>query len=340
MKLFFYLAFALMISPKVSLAAKYVGTIVFSKGDVKIFHANKKKGRKYKMAFYEGKARSYEKARVGKKISGKDVIHCGPKAKAKIVYASGDHFVIGPGSSVTMPEFTKNNKKKPTLDMFYGKVRSMISKKGGFNQLKVKTRAAVAGVRGTDFFISDDGVDKTEITVLRGKVKVQTKKSVDSAVLQSGYKAVIKQEVKKEKELPSQLPQKGQVAYQREKTKKVTASLKVSQAPKKDLLNVQKASQVKVEPKSLDISKEVKAQIVKLEKQATEAVLEDIKIEDKDLYEELKKKEVKSVDEINTAQIAKVFKEAPKAKVKLKATEDDIEELGGDEIYRKYFGVE
>lgn len=318
-------------------SSKVLATVVFAKGDVKLFHGEKKK-RKYKSVLYEGKAYTYEKVKIGSRVHGNDIIHCGPNAKAKIVYGNGDHFTIDAGSSVQMPSaITKE--KKPTLNMFYGKVRAMISKKGPRKNLKIRTKAAVAGVRGTDFFVQDSGVEGTKFTVLRGRVAIQAKshkkKVVNSSipqetVLSSGYSVKVDRAPEEASKrvrgvipLPTKPPQ-----------------VVVYEAPKEELLVIQKVSQVVVKPAEVKVSREVAEEIKKLEKASAKAVLDDIKSEDPKLYDEIKDQKVENLDEINTAVVSKLYKKAPKAKVKSKPTEDDIDELGGEEIYEKYFGSE
>lgn len=325
-----------------SIAAKYVATIVVAKGDVKIFHNQIKKSKRYKKVSYEGKIYSYEKAKIGKKIKPSDIIHSGPGSKAKVIYSNGDHFIIGPGSSVKMPNAPTKN-KLPTLDMFYGKVRSMISKKGGLTKLRVKTKSAVAGVRGTDFFISDDGVEKTKITVLRGKVEVKKNKGREKALVQAGYSASVTTKQEKEKVLTSKLPKKGESPNNQTRVEKEYSVLRVYEAPKSELLGVQKSSIVSVNLEQLkgQINESVKKEIEKLEEKATEAVIEDIKIEDKQLFEKIKNEKIKSSTEINTVVVSTLFKKAPiEEKKKLKVSEDEIDDLGGEGVYDKYFKVE
>lgn len=87
---------------------------------------------------------------------------------------------VSPGSSVVIEEALMEKRAGPSkrtimLDLHRGKVRSRVQGRydDGESTFKVKTKAAVAGVRGTDFVISfEPGKDdwKTEVKTLSGNV--------------------------------------------------------------------------------------------------------------------------------------------------------------------------
>jgi hypothetical protein len=69
----------------------------------------------------------------------------------------------------------EQNKKKVLLDVLKGKVRSTVKQKydGQANSYQIKTKAAVAGVRGTDFIASyDPKMARLEVVTFEGKVEV------------------------------------------------------------------------------------------------------------------------------------------------------------------------
>ena len=111
-----------------SYAQTFVGTFVMTKGDVKILRAPSASP-KGPFLVYEGKKFSYQKARIGRKIKGNELIQTGTDGRAKVVYPNGDHFNLGPGTSMSMPSPEKGGKGKKgsNLNLFYGKVRSLIS---------------------------------------------------------------------------------------------------------------------------------------------------------------------------------------------------------------------
>ncbi|MBN8541821.1 MAG: FecR domain-containing protein [Deltaproteobacteria bacterium] len=87
---------------------------------------------------------------------------------------------ISPGSSVVIEEALLEKRSGPSkrtimLDLHRGKVRSRVQGRydDGESKFQVKTRAAVAGVRGTDFVISFEPGKKdwkTEVKTLSGNV--------------------------------------------------------------------------------------------------------------------------------------------------------------------------
>ncbi|MEO0336352.1 MAG: FecR family protein, partial [Pseudomonadota bacterium] len=243
-------------------AAKYVGTVVISKGDVKVLtKALEKEARAKKFVLYEGKKFSFQKARIGFRMRPGYILQTGTNGRAKVAYSNGDHVILAPGSSVAMPKPSKDKDASSELDLFYGKMRALISKKGPRKKMKVRTKGAVAGVRGTDFFISYTGGVGTDLTVLRGAVEIGDKqKAATPALIKTGYKASLNEprETKKvdngDAAEPTQtkpvVMQKGGMAAKAKKDPKTKAdpapTIQVKEATKSELLTVQAASNLKL----------------------------------------------------------------------------------------------
>lgn len=177
--------------------------------------------------------------------------------------------------------------------------------------MKVTTPTAVAGVRGTDFFTRSNPTVGTQVTVLRGEVAVQTKaKPTEVVQVKTGYTA--------------------------EAQPKAEVAPKVKEATKQDLLTLQSESAVKATEEDVArLAPQVKKEIQVLANKTKEAVLNDIKTENEDLYKELKSKKDLDSEDINTAVVAQLYKVAPSDKKK-KPTKDEIEAIGRD-VYEKYF---
>lgn len=291
-------------------AQTFVGTIVFSRGDVKILRSPDGSVQK-KHLIYEGKKYNYEDVRIGKKILPGEYIQTGTDGKAKITYANGDHFNIGPGTFISMPKPDSEKKSGgSSIDMFYGRLRSLISKDGPRNKLKVKTPATTAGVRGTDFFVRHNLSEGSDVTVLRGLVSLPAEKSKSQPVL-------IK---------------KAQTA----RVTKANTQARVALAQKQDLLEIQKESAISIEARDLEqVSKETLKEINQLENAAKKVVMDDIKTDDPRLYKELSQKNEANVNSINTEVVAKLFQQAP-GKINEKPSEADLEGSAED-VYKKYF---
>ena len=304
-------------------AQTFVGTFVMTKGDVKVLRSPSA-NQKGPFLVYEGKKFSYEKARIGRKVKGNELVQTGTDGRAKVVYPNGDNFNLGPGTSMSMPsgnEAAKGKKTGSKLNLFYGRVRSLITKGGPRTNLKVKTPSATAGVRGTDFFLRHNPTEGSQVSVLRGEVSMQdTKKGAISSKpikVKKGFTAKVENKVTK-------------------KSKAVKAEL----ATKEEIVEIQKETALKPSQKAMDkLSEKVKKEVQKLNVKSTEAVVADIKKDDPKLYEQIKDKidmnNIDEVYEINTKVVAKLYEQAP-GEVKKKPSAEELEAIGKD-VYNKYF---
>lgn len=294
-------------------AQTFVGTFVATKGDVKILRTPAGPDDQGPFALYEGAKYSYEIAKIGKKIKPSEIVQSGADGKAKIVYPNGDHFVIGVGTTMVMPELVGKaaDKNSSSVKLLYGRVRALVSKNGPRNNMKVTTPTAVAGVRGTDFFTRSNPTDGTEITVLRGEIAMQSATKPEEIVqIKTGYSAEAKP---KNKNAP-----------------------KLVEATKEDLLTLQGDTAVQITSAEAEkLSPDMKKNIETLTEKTKEVVLSDIKSENEDLFNELSANKNLSIDEINTAVVAGLYNLAPSTKKK-KPTQDEIDSIGKD-VYEKYF---
>ncbi len=132
-----------------------------------------------------------EKARVNLRIFQGDKIETEDTAKVKIAFENGDSLIVNPKTSLVVTEIQYEKEKKvhkTLLDLKFGMIRSLVEKNkydGKTNTYKVRTKAAVAGVRGTDFVTSFTPGEKewvTEVHTFDGSVNfggAQQEKQVD-----------------------------------------------------------------------------------------------------------------------------------------------------------------
>lgn len=145
------------------------GTFEVSKGDVKVQPVS-------------GAPRD---AAVGSKICAGDTVIAGESARAKIQMEDGNELNVSPNSKIVIETYqydVASNKKKVMLNVLRGKVRATTreenmyndkAKDGQANTFQIRTKSAVAGVRGTDFLTSfDTKTNKMEVVTFRGKVEV------------------------------------------------------------------------------------------------------------------------------------------------------------------------
>lgn len=152
-----------------SVANAACGEVIVSKGDVKI---------------ESGKTKKVESAPEGTKICSGDTISTAPQSRAKIKMEDGNELNISPDSKIALEQYEfkpEDNKKKVLLNVLSGKVRAATAKEGMYNDqakdgqantFQVRTKSAVAGVRGTDFLTGyNPANNKSEVVTFRGKVE-------------------------------------------------------------------------------------------------------------------------------------------------------------------------
>jgi hypothetical protein len=266
------------------------------------------------MLTFEGVKYHFTKAKIGQKVISKEVIMTATDGKVKIIFEKGDVVIIGPSTSLIIPEITSKVSKNKELDLMYGKVRAMIDKDGPLSGVKIKTPVAVAGVRGTDLYVSfSKGENVTEVQVLRGEVELTSI-------------------VKNKNELPpkSVIIRLGEIGKIESHN---PAEIKTSS--KEDLTKVQKETTV-VKDKSVEISEPVKKQVEIAEKMAIENIVKDVKRYDPQAAQRLADKKLENTEDVNTVVLHEVYKTAPASSVKNKPSRKDLEENPND-IYQQYF---
>ena len=305
--------------------AKNAGVVTMLKGPVEVFvdpsdvAKNSSKQVKFEDKFYTIKA-----AKIGMKLKFEDVLKTGTQSKVKVNFMNGDAMMVGPGTaySLDLHKGTLGNEKKKegqVLNLIYGKVRAVISKTGPRNDLKVKTRSAVAGVRGTDFYIAYNPTQSiTRVDVLRGKVAVSEMSNVESKMVQRGFSlTVTTAEVK-------------------------TKESKVTLRPiTKDKLNeIQTETIVETDQKLLkNQNKSIKKMVQDLEIKSKTMILEDIKQAEPEKYKNLMAKGALDADAINASVVADLKERAPSSADMGKVSEEDLRNSlkNQDDAYNKYF---
>ena len=118
-----------------------------------------------------------KKVKVGLKIYEKDTIETGEGAKVRVLFKDKNVLNVTPKTKAKISSLKNLGKKtdKTMIDLFYGKIRSKVKKryKGSQNNYyRVRTKAAVAGVRGTDFVVSyfEDAAIEMSVQTLEGRV--------------------------------------------------------------------------------------------------------------------------------------------------------------------------
>jgi len=129
------------------------------------------------------KTKLVERAKINTEICAGDTVSAGADSRAKIVMVDGNELNISPDSKMTIEGYEyqpDQGQKKVLLNVLFGKVRANVKQKyddqpkdSTSNSFQVKTKSAVAGVRGTDFLTSFDNTSgKSEVVTFSGKVDV------------------------------------------------------------------------------------------------------------------------------------------------------------------------
>lgn len=333
------LSFLVLVFSFNSFASDDVASVTQVSGDVRIFsHPGQTVQGPAPHAKFEGEFFSVRFAEVGDKVEAGNIIRVGITGKARLVYANGDQINVGSGSAYRVQKLSG----PPTLKLMYGKIRGVISKKGPRRRLRVRTHSATMGVRGTDFFISDQGPrGGTEVSVLRGQVQVEPEvRTEKKVVVNKGFSAAVapkeeqKKVVQRNAEKKEAEKKAGKVLPQLEK--KV---VELRQTNKVDLAVVHRASTIAQEEERQEkVDEKTQKKIADLEKKAVEMTLTDIRETDQKLFAKISQKPVQAVSEINSAVVREVFEKAPSPDPS-RPFKGDLEDLE-DDAYRRYFKID
>ena len=112
-------------------------------------------------------------AAAGGSVCSGDSIAAGPDSRASVEMEDKNTLNVSPNTSIVIEAYEK---KKVVLNVLGGKLRSSIAAGNKYddkNTFQVKTKSAVAGVRGTDFLTSfSPSTGKTEVVTFSGRVDV------------------------------------------------------------------------------------------------------------------------------------------------------------------------
>lgn len=308
----------LLFVPSLALAADNpaVATVAQTQGKTQIFTQPSKKPHESKslkegtMALFEGEYYVIQDAKVGDRVENGNIVRTLPGAQAKVLYDNGDQFYVGPGTAyrIAWNENAKPGKLDTKMNLMYGRLRGVVAKEGPRHKLQIKTRAATMGVRGTDFFIADNGPNgETEVSVLRGAVEVVPAK---------------------EKAKPQEI-KTGMSAS-------VTEKLEVRQTTKEDLSGIQKASTLPAPQEAAP------PKIVELEKKAIDVTAKDMERYQPELFKQISAEmgNMTQAQQLNTKMIEIVAVKAPAAPPKRRKPRiTELKDTDESDFYDKYFKV-
>lgn len=308
-------------------------------------------------------------AKNGDRPANGDVVTTGKDGKVRLIYRNGDQVTVTPGTALKF-SWDAATDKNAIAEIVYGDIRAVIQPDGPRSGMKVKTKTAVMGVRGTDFYVSAWSKEAgSKVAVMRGKVAVAAKppepipppepvvanltpgtkpaKSVPSAPVKPPVPEVepVMVEVTAGASGVIQPMAAPVAAVAGEKAPPPPPAIKIASISKQELVVIQQDSKVAktvIDPKDKTQNAETvkaAAEIEKLEEVSVETTLQDVKKYDPQLYKTLKEEQKTGksfdADAIQAATVKKIFVEAPSEKAEArKPTLQDLD-TGGD-IYDKY----
>lgn len=294
--------------------------VVSFSGTVEIFSAlkNDTKSIEKSLVIFDGNKYTSRRVQLGAKIQPGDILRSGNDGKMKIIYDNGDVFILGPATAFTIPKkIQKDAAPEVSSEVLYGKVRGMIDKKGPLSGIKIMTKTAVAGVRGTDLYISYNPLTmKSQVHVLRGEVAVQKLNEKlemtdpNETLVKTGQKAILET---------------------KDVTKKDPA-IQILSSTQQDLKTIRESTTMSA-PHLQALKKEERTQIEQLLKTSQEKIIEDIRVTTPEVYKSLQVHKIKTAEDISDIMIQDLSKSAPKGSSKPKMSDFEKDE----DIYKKYF---
>ncbi len=317
--LFVVFSAAMMITSLTCFPAKAtsVAAIIASiDGSAQVLNQKSGSNEAEKILTYEGVRYYFSKAKVGAKLSSGQGIMTASDGKVKIIYQHGDVVIVGPSSSVFVPIISSiadgKNLSKNEINLLYGRIRAVIDREGPLSGVKIKTPSAVAGVRGTDLYVSyNQAGQSTEVQVLRGEVEVTPETAAptpSSTVSSSGIARSSKLIEPKEPAAPPQsysvkAGEKAEVIHSSKvaslSNEYGTLQTTVEKSTKVDIARIQSNS-------TMVFKSDQASSVVQAEQKAVDNIVKDIKRYDPESSAAIEKKQLASVDLVNIAATEKV----------------------------------
>ncbi|MBC86024.1 MAG: hypothetical protein CL677_02505 [Bdellovibrionaceae bacterium] len=285
--------------------ATHAAVIIALKGSASILMP-KKKGNK--SVLFEGKTYSYKKARVGLKLSPRQIVKCDGDCKMKVGFANGDTFTVGPGSAIEIPYKSKKEDGPQYMNIFYGKLRAIVSQRGPNKQLRIKSKTAVTGVRGTDLFTTFYDSTGHYTSVIRGEVDVAPIQPQTETAL-TDKKVIVKSgQLAKVAPTPEELPSTETQTPIQDPIEPATPE--VRDLNKAEVSDIVQTSAIEVDEQQLaEMEPEEKKQIEEIQQLSRANTLEEIKEKSPELYEQIDPDKTKTQD-IHTLAANQLKKEA------------------------------
>ena len=165
LKCLFTVALGLLLAtPGKATTKKFVGTLSYARGEIS--------------RSQDSKGSAWTSIKRGAKLYAGDRVKSKKGSRAEATLRDGSVLRIGSGSEIKLQSFEynkKNNTRKVSTRLFVGRLWAKVTSFFGGQKFEVRTRNAVAGVRGTRFSAQRSSDGTTQIKVYGGKVLVSNK---------------------------------------------------------------------------------------------------------------------------------------------------------------------
>jgi hypothetical protein len=355
----------LMVGSNPTLGASVQGAVVTrTEGEAQLMikqsNLNGKPQAELKSIIFEKETYFMRPVKNGDRPANGDVVTTGKDGKVRLIYRNGDQVTVTPGTAFKFSWDPKTD-RNAVAELVYGDIRAVIQPEGPRSGMKVNTKTAVLGVRGTDFYVSSWTKESgSRVAVMRGAVALAPKvvtsatPSTTPVQLKDGKVSTPKQaQTPKVQEVIVAAGSSGTVTKKpmipaenlalTEAAAPIVAPIVAVQATSKQELVVIQADSKVAKPKVEEIAKSsdpVAKEIAKLEAASVETTLNDVKRHDPELYAKLQEETKKGhqlldADHVQAETVKKIFVTAPSVvNEPHKPTLEDLD-TGGD-IYDKY----
>ena len=168
--------------PYQTLSANECGKIERSRGKVEVLRV--KKGEESK----ENPARQALMVKAPFNLLCTDIVVTQRASRAKVRLGKAS-ISLSPNTRISVAVIAERTGDPEVLNMVYGKIRTIFKDQAQNDETKfrVRTPSAVAGVRGTDFYLSFDPNSRvTEQATITGKVEVQQRGTSQKVLVEKG----------------------------------------------------------------------------------------------------------------------------------------------------------
>jgi ferric-dicitrate binding protein FerR (iron transport regulator) len=152
---------------------------------------------------------------VGTILKESDKVKTGANSKVEIRFDDGSIMQLGSNSVMALKQYSISDKgRNSNIKLNDGSMFANVKKLKRKSSFKVSTVTAVAGVRGTEFYVSIDDKKNVKVEVYKGKVDVS---KADDATKQVQVKAGYETEVKTNSNPvnPSKIKQQRKVEWEK-----------------------------------------------------------------------------------------------------------------------------